>query len=211
MSIKKQTLCASGVQFSNMLTGSLLDVNDRIDMALIGFNKDTGSPEYQYINISKYKMWNVSSVNQFKKNNLTVNLGASIIGVSQKIENQIFTSDDKFLYSFNLNSSVSYVIPRWETIFSAYYKYNGKSQQFIETTSAYVISEVDASNWLDVSVRKNLFNDKLEATIGARNLFDIKNVNQTRTNEGASHASSTEVLLAYGRSYFVKLTYNLNL
>jgi outer membrane receptor for ferrienterochelin and colicins len=211
MSIKKQTLCASGVQLSNMLTGSFLDVNDRIDMALTGFNKDTGSPEYQYINISKYKMWNVSSVNQFKKNNLTVNLGASIIGVSQKIENQIFTSDDKFLYSFNLNSSVSYSIPRLKTIFSAYYKYNGKSQQFIETTSAYVISEVDASNWLDVSVRKNFFNDKLEATIGTRNLFDIKNVNQTRTNEGAGHASSTEVLLAYGRSYFVKLTYNLNL
>ncbi|CAN1569701.1 FepA Outer membrane receptor for ferrienterochelin and colicins [Flavobacteriaceae bacterium] len=211
MSIKKQTLHASGVQLSNMLTGSYLDVNDRIDMALVGFNEDSGSPEYQYINISKYKMWNVSSVNQFKKNNLTVNLGASIIGVSQKIENQSFTSDDKFLYSFNLNSSVSYTIPSCKTIFSGYYKYNGKSQQFIETTSAYVISEVDASNWLDVSVRKNIFNDKLEATIGARNLFDIKNVNQTRTNEGAGHASSTEVLLAYGRSYFVKLTYNLNL
>jgi outer membrane receptor for ferrienterochelin and colicins len=211
MSIKKQTLYTSGVQLSNMLTGSYLDVNDRIDMALVGFNEDTGNSEYQYINISKYKMWNVSSVNQFKKNNLTVNLGASIIGVSQKIENQIFTSDDKFLYSFNLNSSVSYTIPSCKTIFSAYYKYNGKSQQFIETTSAYVISEVDASNWLDVSVRKNFFNDKLEATIGSRNLFDIKNVNQTRTNEGAGHASSTEVLLAYGRSYFVKLTYNLNL
>jgi outer membrane receptor for ferrienterochelin and colicins len=211
VSIKKETLHASGFQLSNMLTGSFLDVNDRIDMALVGFNEDTGNPEYQYINISKYKMWNVSSVNQFKKNNLTANLGASIIGVSQKIENQIFTSDDKFLYSFNLNSSVSYNIPSWKTIFSAYYKHNGKSQQFIESTSEYLISEVDSSNWLDASVRKNFFNDKLEATIGARNLFDIKNINQTRTAEGAGHASSGEVLMAYGRSYFVKLTYNLNI
>jgi outer membrane receptor for ferrienterochelin and colicins len=211
VSIKKETLHASGFQLSNMLTGSFLDVNDRIDMALVGFNEDTGNPEYQYINISKYKMWNVSSVNQFKKNNLTANLGASIIGVSQKIENQIFTSDDKFLYSFNLNSSVSYNIPSWKTIFSAYYKHNGKSQQFIESTSEYLISEVDSSNWLDASVRKNFFNDKLEATIGARNLFDIKNINQTRTAEGAGHASSGEVLMAYGCSYFVKLTYNLNI
>jgi outer membrane receptor for ferrienterochelin and colicins len=211
MSIKKQTLYASGVQFSNMLTGSYLDVDDRIDMALIGFNKDTGSPEYQYINISKYKMWNVSSVNEFKKNNLTVNLGAAIIGLSQKIENKVFSSDDKFLYSFNLNSSVSYTVPSCKTIFSAYYKYNGKSQRFIETTSAFVISEVDAGNWLDVSVRKNFFNDKLEATIGSRNLFDIKNISQTRTAAGVGHATSSEVLMAYGRSYFVKLTYNLNL
>ncbi len=210
MSIKKQTFYTSGVQLSNMLTGSFLDVNDRIDMALVGFNEDTGSPEYQYINISKYKMWNVSSVNQFKKDNLTVNLGASIIGVSQKIENQVFTSDDKYLYSFNLNTSVSYNIPSWKTVFSAYYKHNGKSQQFIAGTSEYVISTVDPSNWLDVSARKNFFKDKLEATIGARNLFDIKNVNQTRSAEGATHPISSEVLMAYGRSYFVKLTYNLN-
>lgn len=210
MSIKKQTVCDSGAQFSNMLTGSFLDVNDRIDMALVGFNDDTGNPEYQYINISKYKMWNVSSVNQFKKDNLTINLGASVIGVSQKIENAVFSSDDKYLYSFNLNSSVSYTIPNWKTIFSAYYKYNGKSQQFIESTSEYIISEVDPSNWLDASVRKNFFNNKLEATIGARNLFNIKNINQTRTSETAGHATSSQVLMAYGRSYFVKLTYNLN-
>jgi outer membrane receptor for ferrienterochelin and colicins len=211
MSLKKETIHSSGFQLSNMLTGSYLDVNDRIDMALVGFNPDTGNPEYQYINISKYKMWNVSSVNQFRENNLTVNLGASIIGVSQKIENQVFTSDDKFLYSFNLNSSVSYSVPSWKTIFSAYYKHNGKSQQFVEGTSEFLISEIDASNWLDATVLKRFFNDKLEVTIGARNLFDIKNINQTRTAEGAGHATSGEVLMAYGRSYFVKLTYNLNI
>lgn len=211
MSIKKETIHTSGFQLSNMVTGSYLDVNDRIDMALVGFNPDTGNPEYQYINISKYKMWNISSVNQFRKNNLTVNLGASIIGVSQKIENQTFTSDDKFLYSFNLNSSVSYTIPNWKAIFSAYYKHNGKSQQFVEGTSEYLISEIDSSNWLDATVLKRFFNEKLEATIGARNLFDIKNINQTRTAEGSGHATSGEVLMAYGRSYFVKLTYNLNL
>lgn len=211
MSVKKETLHSSGFQLSNMLTGSYLDVNDRIDMALVDFNPETGNPEYQYINISKYKMWNVSSVNQFRKNNFTLNLGASLIGVSQKIENQVFTSDDKFLYSFNLNSSVSYTIPNWKTIFSAYYKHNGKSQQFIESTSEYLISEIDASNWLDATVLKRFFNDKFEATFGARNLFDIKNINQTRTAEGAGHATSGEVLMAYGRSYFVKLTYNLNL
>jgi outer membrane receptor for ferrienterochelin and colicins len=42
-------------------------------------------------------------------------------------------------------------------------------------------------------------------------LFDIKNINQTRTGEGAGHATSNQVMLAYGRSFFVKLTYNLNL
>lgn len=209
-SLKKTTLLDSGLQISNIVTGSFLDVNNRIDMALSRFNPDTGNPEYQYINISKYKMWNFSTMNQFKVENVSFNIGASIVGVSRKIENQVFSSDDKFLYSFNMNSSVSYVIPKWGTIFSAYYKFNGKSQQFIETSTAYVISDVDPSHWLDASLRKSFFNNQLETTIGARNICNVTNVNQSNANQTA-HASSSSLMLAYGRSYFIKLTYNLNL
>lgn len=209
-SLKKTTYFDSGLQLSNMLTGSFMNVDDRIDMALIGFNEDTGNPMYQYINISKYQMWNLSTVNQFEKGNFNFSLGLSFVGVSRLIDNQVFESDDKFLYSFNLNSSVSYTIPKWQTTFSAYYKYNGKTQQFVEGSSEYVISEIDDSNWLDASVRKTFFNKKFETTIGARNLFDITNITQVGTNTGAAHATSSDVMLGYGRSFFIKLLYNLN-
>ncbi|OMP74463.1 TonB-dependent siderophore receptor, partial [[Flexibacter] sp. ATCC 35208] len=46
-SIKKTTVFSSGLQMSNTVAGSYLDVDDRIDMALTGFNPDTGNPEYQ--------------------------------------------------------------------------------------------------------------------------------------------------------------------
>lgn len=210
-SIKKSTTFSSGLQMANTLAGSYLDVNDRIDMALTGFNPDTGNPEYQYINISKYKVWNFSVTNQFRKDNWTFNAGAAFIGISQKIENKVFTSDDKFLYSFNLNASFSYSIPKWKTVFSGYYKYNGKMQRFVEGTSSFILSEIDPSNWLDASVRKNFFKDQFEVTMGARNLFNITNVNQSNTNQAAGHAAPGEVMLAYGRSYFLKLAYNLNL
>ncbi len=210
MSLKKTSFLPSDLQISNTFSGSYLDVNDRIDMALVRFNTDTGNPEYEYINISKYKMWNFSTTNQFKKENWTFNFGAAIIGISQKIENQVFASNEKYLYSFNLNSSVSYTVPKWKSTFSTYYKYNGKSQQFVEGSSEYIISKVDSSSWLDASIRKTFFKDKLETTIGARNLLNITSINQSRTNEGAGHATSSQIMLAYGRSYFLKLTYNLN-
>lgn len=210
-SLKKTTTFSSGLQMSNTLAGSYLDVDDRIDMALSGFNPDTGNPEYQYINISKYKVWNFSTTNQFRKDNLTFNFGAAIIGISQKIENKVFVSDDKFLYSFNLNASFSYLVPKWKTTFSAYYKYNGKTQRFIEGSSSFILSDIDPSNWLDLSIRKNFFKDQFEVTLGARNVFDITNVNQSNTNQTAGHAAPGEVMLAYGRSYFIKLAYNLNL
>jgi outer membrane receptor for ferrienterochelin and colicins len=210
-SLKKSTLFGSGLQLSNTLAGSYLNVDDRIGMALIRFNPDTGNPEYQYVNISKYRMWNFSTMNQLKKDNLTFNFGAALIGISQEIKNQVFTSDDKFLYSFNLNASFSYTIPKWKTIVSGYYKYNGKTQQFIEGASSYILSEVSPSNWLDASIRQNFFKDHFEVTLGARNILDVTNVLQTGTGSAAGHAGTGEVMLAYGRSYFLKLAYNLNL
>ncbi|WP_394773343.1 TonB-dependent receptor plug domain-containing protein [Flavobacterium sp.] len=210
-SVKKSTLFSSGAQLSNTFAGSYLNVDDRISMALVRFNPDTGNPEYEYINISKYRMWNFSTMNQFKKDNLTFNVGAALIGISQEVKNQVFVSDDKFLYSFNLNASVSYTIPKWKTVLSGYYKYNGKTQQFIEGSSSYILSKIDPSNWLDATIRQNFFKDHFEVTIGARNIFDITNVTQTGTNSAAGHAGTGEVMLAYGRSYFLKLAYNLNL
>ncbi|WP_166921759.1 TonB-dependent receptor plug domain-containing protein [Flavobacterium poyangense] len=211
ISLKKSFLSETGFQISSTFAGSFLDVDDRIDMAFIGDNPDTGTPQYQFVNISKYKMWNFSTMNQFRKGDLTFNFGAAIVGISQKIENQVFSSDDKYLYSFNINSSASYTIPKWGTVFSAYYKYNGKTQRFIETTSQYVISDVSPSNWLDATVRKTFFKNQFEVTAGVRNICNVTNVRQTNTNQTAGHGGASEVMLAYGRSYFLKLTYNLNL
>ena len=67
MSVKKSSFLPSKLQISNAFSGSFLHVNDRIDMALVRFNPDTGNPEYKYINISKYRMYNFSTTNQFKK------------------------------------------------------------------------------------------------------------------------------------------------
>ena len=209
VSVKKATLLASGLQISNTVAGSFMDVKDRIDIAYMRTNSE-GIDEFQYININKYRMWNVSSMNQFKKDNWNFNFGAALVGISQLIENQMFASDDKFLYSFNLNSSISYSIPKWNSVFSAYYKYNGRTQQFRAASSSYVISEIEESNWLDASFRKSFLKNKLDITVGARNILDITNIRQSQASQGAGHAESSSQMLAYGRSYFVKLTYNLN-
>ena len=210
ISLKKQLTLASGLQISTSFSGSFLDINDKIDMALIRINPSTLIREFQYINISKYRMWNFSTMNQFKKGNWNINLGAAFVGISQKIDNQIFEPNEKFLYSFNLNCNASYLVSKWQTTFSAYYKFNGKTQQFVEGSSQYIISTVDASNWLDASVRKAFFKNKLESTIGVRNILDVTNINQTTSNNGSAHGTSSNVMLAYGRSYFLKLVYNLN-
>lgn len=211
MSLKKNVSFSDATQLASTLSGSMLQVKDRIDMALMQFSPSTGNPEYEYININTYKMWNVATTNQFKSHNFGWTFGAALVGISQKLDNKEFSSDDKFLYSFSLNTSLSYTLPQWQTVFSTYYKYNGKTQQFIASASEYVISDIGESHWLDVTIQRKFFKETLETTFGARNVLDITNVNQTRTANGAGHAASNQIMLAYGRSFFVKVTYNLNL
>lgn len=205
---KKYTYFESGYSLSNNFMVSYSDIEGRITSALVGWEGAT--PMYQYINISKYRSVNFSNTNQFRMDNWNFSLGASLTGISRLMDNQEFSSDDRYLYNFNMNVNASYTIPKWNTTLAAYYKYTGKTQLFVEGTNQYTLSDIEPYSWLDASVRKTFWNDKLEATIGARNLFDITNINQTGFNQGIGHSASSQILLAYGRSYFLKLTYNLN-
>ena len=71
--------------------------------------------------------------------------------------------------------------------------------------------ETNAYSWIDSFIRTNL-TKKLELTIGARNLANIITIDATDVATGA-HDSSTgaSIPLGNGRSYFLKILYNLNL
>jgi len=199
----------SNSSLSNHLMVSHSNVKDRITSALIGYEGAT--PMYKNINISEYKNFNVSSTNQFQIKNWDFGLGLSLTWFSQLIDNAEYKTSDKFLFSYTANGKISHTVPKWNTTFSAYYKLIGKSPLWILGSDNYVISEVDSYSWLDMSIRKTFWNNKFETTIGARNLLNVSDVNQSRTNESGGHAAPSQLLLAYGRSYFIKLTYNFNL
>lgn len=68
---------------------------------------------------------------------------------------------------------------------------------------------------MDASIRKSFFKNQFEATIGARNIFNVTNVQITQGGggpTGGAHGGGgvSAMMLGYGRSYFLKLTYNLN-
>jgi outer membrane receptor for ferrienterochelin and colicins len=62
---------------------------------------------------------------------------------------------------------------------------------------------------MDASVRKSFANKKWEVTLGARNLLNVTRINQGFSGE--AHSAGTALVLGYGRSYFLKLLFNLNI
>jgi outer membrane receptor for ferrienterochelin and colicins len=220
VSFKRACTFDSGAQISNNLAVTFLDVDDRIDMVV---TQTIPSWNYKYLNINKYKMWNISTVEQYTHKNWNVMLGAAVVGISRRLDlaAENLVSDDKFFYSFRLNSSISYNIPKWNTLLAVFYKYNGQQQQYVAGTGAdgkvtFFLSELQPYSWMDASVRKSLFKNQFEVTVGARNLFNVTNLQSVQNGggdaSGGAHGggTSTDMMLGYGRSYFLKLSYNLN-
>ena len=210
--LKKQYVLANKkTRLKNKLTASYINVKDRIELIIAN-----ESPlAYQYNNIDSYKSFGLSSENSLQHNRFNIQLGASILGISKVLDRSI-TSNDDFLYNFQLNSSINYQIPNWKTTVALYYKHVGKQHQFVEKTNTEGGQEFQKGftasyNWLDATVKKSFLNKKIETTFGIRNLLDISSVKTSAFSAGAHTDEPSQIPLAYGRSYFLKLAYNLNL
>lgn len=201
------------ISMLNSIKFSYIDVSDKIDLAVV----NTLPLQYQFINIDNYKLWGLTSENSVKKNNWTFNLGATLQGISRIANNEVNAEND-FLYSYQINTSGTYNIKKWNTNVTVLLKYNGKQQNYVATgtedadgNTLFAKSTTDGYGWLDASIRKTFMKDTFELTLGGRNLLDITNVNVGNATIGGVHSSdNSSLLLGYGRSYYLKLLYNLN-
>lgn len=203
-------------KMTNNISTLYLDVDDRIE--LVQLNPPNAT--YKFLNIDKFKSWGISTDHQLKWRDLNVNLGASVFGISKSLLSASYGVDnsieDEYRYTLQVNASVNYTIPNWRTTFSAYYKYNGKSTQYqpdfensTDTQTVYELVETEGFNMLDASIRKGFYKDRFEVTLGVRNIFDVTNINQNSINGQGHSGGSSDLNLFYGRSYFLKLNYNL--
>jgi len=208
---KRYRLLGDKLKAKSKISASYINVNDRIELIVV-----TQNPlAYKYNNIDAYKSFGFFSENTFQYKQLKLSLGASILGISKVLDSSTNSKDD-FLYNFQLNSNVTYFIPKWKTSVALYFKHIGKQRQFVERTNAEGNQEfqegtTEAYNWLDATVKKSFLNKKFETTFGVRNLLDISSVGTTTFSGGTHTAAPRNIQLAYGRSYFLKLAYNLNL
>lgn len=202
----------NNISLLNTLKVSYLDLKDKIELAIV----NTAPLEYQYINIDAYKLWGITSENTLKTNNWVFNLGATLQGVSRIINNEKNAQND-FLYAYQLNTSSTYTIPKWNTALTLLLKYNGEQQNYVATATdvngdaIYTKATTADYGLLDASIKKSFFNNQLQTTVGARNLLDVTNVTISNSSVEATHsANNNNLLLGYGRSFYLKLLYNLN-
>ncbi len=184
------------------------DIQDKI--ASVVTADDDNRSLFTFANVDYSKILGFSWENGIKLDRWQAGLGATYMGESTAISESADSNSD-YLWSFNLKTTLAYTIPSWKTTFSTQLKYTGKTQVLIPGNNGPVVGQTDDFTWMDASIKTNLTKD-LDITLGARNIFDIVTVNASDVPTG-SHGSSTGTsrLFGNGRSYFLKLSYNLNL
>lgn len=202
-------------KMDNNISTLYLDVQDKIYLV------NLGGANYRFMNIDKYKNWGITTENRFSYKNWLFTIGASYFGTSQNLYSQTYTTngeiENDYRYHFQGNSSLNFSVPSLSTTFSVYYKYTGKASEYILdpnsiTTSEpqFILAKRDDFHMLDASIRKGFYNDRLELTLGARNLLDITSINdEAYIGQGHTGSGNGNVQLFYGRSFFLKLVYNL--
>ena len=204
--LKKNSYFQNNTKLTNKLKLGYINVNDKIDLAIASTSP---SLSYKYFNIYQSKSIILSLDNNYNKNNFNMQLGFSLIGLKESLNEQM---QSDYNYNIIINSSLSYSIPKVNTTMALSYKYNGKQYNYVEDSDGnYIKSTLASYSWSDATIKKSFFNNKLEGTVGVRNLFDVTNITNSFQEQAGTHSQNSNINMGYGRSYFIKLQYNLNL
>lgn len=197
------------VAFKAEVNGFYNDIRNRIDLALVS------GTMYTYVNVSRFQTKGIQMNAEVKYNGLKVTAGAGYIGRYNSLSE---TADNlpSFSYTPEVRGNVMYDFKKAGLTAAVFVKRTGSAPSLTINEKDEV---VNASNQgftiADASVSKQFFDRLVQITLGSKNLFDIKTLNSsTGSGDNGAHSSSagTSVRIPYsmGRTFFVKLDFNIH-
>lgn len=184
------------------LNAVYLDVKDRIELVNIQLPST-----YKYLNINAYRSFLFLANLDFKKDQFAFGMRASINGVSREMMDLAKSSPTDFKYNLQAGASITYRLKDPKTQLALYYKYSGKERMYISNGTGYDLGKIGDFHMMDFIITQPFWNNRLDFSIGVKNIFDVTSVNNSTVNS-VGHETPTGVSnLFYGRSYLARLTY----
>lgn len=163
---------------------------------------------YTYGNVSKFISKGIqanATVNFYPK--LLLKGGISHVG-RRFPDNTADQSDNSFHYSTDFNALATYSFAKFNASLTANYKYTGRFPQ-LTPDGTFNNDYIQGYSSLDISIMKNFMKNMFSISVGGKNLTDVKDV-QAGMVSGGAHSGGADGAsrVAWGRSAFVKFTYN---
>lgn len=181
--------------------------NDIRNQITLAFQEGT---LYTYRNVGHFKSQGAEmSVNCITED-VTAKIGFSYIGRQSMLNDTVQSGE--MLYSSELQANVMYDIKEIGAKLSVFYKYTGALPNLQLTADDKLqIFELQSFHTLDVTISKFFLEGMLNVTLGAKNLFNVTNLqsNVATTTGGAHSSSGTSFASGVGRTFFTSIKVNL--
>lgn len=178
---------------------------------LINFQFDPNDATYaKYFNLNRLETlgFNLSEGYEGKIFNFTMGLG--LIGRKEfDVQAEL---PDKYFYSPEVSIDANYKEPFSCIKFNIFYKFNGKTSQYqFDASDNLVIGTLDGYGLLDATMSRRFFGSTTIA-VGAKNIMNVTTLANSSASAitGGIHTGSSQSTIGYGRSFFLKIAYNLN-
>lgn len=174
---------------------------------MISLTQESGT-QYRYFNIDKFQTLGVQLQNELSVEHFKLSLGGAYIGRYNQLS-QNYTAG-QFSYAPEGRCNLFYEWHKQKITFALFYKYTGKLPGVaLNSNNELVKTQIQDYHTVDCSVSKRLFKNKLNISVGAKNLLDVKNINGTISGEAHSSGNNS-IAVGMGRTYFMKLDININ-
>lgn len=179
------------------------DIRNQITLAFIE------QTLYSYINVGQFKSQGAEfSVNCITED-ITSKVGVSYIGRQNMLNENIQAPE--MLYSTEFQGNILYDIKDYDVKLSLFYKYTGMLPSLQLTTDNQIQRfELNGFHTLDITFSKFFFEKTVNLTIGAKNLFNVTNLQSNIAANGGVHTGgSNSFASGVGRTVFTSLKFNL--
>ncbi|UXX81075.1 TonB-dependent receptor [Reichenbachiella carrageenanivorans] len=185
------------------------DVHNRISY----FTPEGTNQTTTYTNILEYKTLGTAGQVTYQSKKLTLKAGLSYIGRYHNLSEDASAQNiPQFLYSPEWITQLGYDLFDTGIRLSAFYKWVGANKQYLSIeddngNSNPEIRQLNDYHLLDLSLSKT-WKDVLTVGMGAKNVMDLTTINNNISTGGA-HSSNSDgrSSVAYGRSFFMKISY----
>lgn len=199
---KEKTLAKNFRIFKLEASGFYNHINDRIVLA------NLVSTQYTYVNVDKYTTLGTNIISTINLGKFRTQLGGSYIGLSNSATN-VSGGAPKFTYYPEVRVRTQYDIKK--ITFNIIYKFNGPQTIFgYDAESEQLVRRrADSYSLFDMNMGGTLWKRKVAWALGVKNIMNVTSINNQLVSSGAHSSGNGSLPIGTGRSYFVRLTYNI--
>ena len=192
---------SSQIKFTVDLDLFYNEISNKIDLA----ESTTINGQYSYFNIEEYRTKGIYTKIGILRKNTDINIGVAHTGRYNRLSNTEMLDEYNFTTDYNFSAIFNF----WNTTkLNIFYKYVDKLPSFSINENSTVESYIDSYKLLDISINRRI-RDLFLLSLGAKNVLDVTNIRKT-SDTGTIHSSSNNSLpVSYGRTFFIRLNFNL--